>query len=116
MNLREAALELARRLSSTFLPDENGRRPCHGDDERFAPQPGRGPGGGPAELGDDRVLAGEVGENPGHGRCRSRGCGVGVRTSALIAGKSPVLASAAEGTGSGSNSRIRSWMSRVNAP
>ena len=39
MNLREVALELARRLSSTFLPDENGRRPCHGDDERFAKDP-----------------------------------------------------------------------------
>ena len=39
MNLREAALELARRLSSTFLPDENGRRPCHGNDERFAKDP-----------------------------------------------------------------------------
>jgi hypothetical protein len=38
-NLREVALELARRLSSTFLPDENGRRPCHGDDERFAKDP-----------------------------------------------------------------------------
>jgi hypothetical protein len=39
MNLREIALDLARRLSSTFLPDENGRRPCHGDDERFAKDP-----------------------------------------------------------------------------
>jgi len=38
-NLREVALELARRLSSTFLPDENGRRPCHGDDERYARDP-----------------------------------------------------------------------------
>ncbi len=39
MNLREAALELARRLSSTFLPDESGRRPCHGDDRRYAQDP-----------------------------------------------------------------------------
>ena len=39
MNLREVALDLARRLSSTFLPDENGRRPCHGDDPRFARDP-----------------------------------------------------------------------------
>jgi hypothetical protein len=39
MNLREVALELARRLSSTFLPDESGRRPCHGDDERYARDP-----------------------------------------------------------------------------
>jgi len=39
MNLREVALELAKRLSSTFLPDANGRRPCHGDDERFAKDP-----------------------------------------------------------------------------
>jgi hypothetical protein len=39
INLREVALELARRLSSTFLPDQNGRRPCHGDDARFAKDP-----------------------------------------------------------------------------
>jgi hypothetical protein len=39
MHLREIALDLARRLSSTFLPDENGRRPCHGEDERFAKDP-----------------------------------------------------------------------------
>jgi Glycosyl hydrolase family 63 C-terminal domain len=39
MNLREVALELARRLSSLFVPDEKGRRPCHGDDERFARDP-----------------------------------------------------------------------------
>ncbi|HEY3170622.1 MAG TPA: glucosidase, partial [Thermoanaerobaculia bacterium] len=39
MNLREIALDLARRLSSSFLPDENGRRPCHGEDERFAKDP-----------------------------------------------------------------------------
>src|SRR4029077_17763398 len=85
---------------------------------------------------DHRVLAGQVTEdarvpgrggagNSGHGRGQGPGpggtggsppCGegaVGVRTSALIAGKSPVLASATEGTGSGSSSRIRSWMSRV---
>jgi hypothetical protein len=39
MNLREFGLELSRRLASTFLPDENGRRPCHGDDPRFAKDP-----------------------------------------------------------------------------
>jgi hypothetical protein len=39
MNLRDVALELGRRLSSTFLPDENGRRPCHGDDPRWAKDP-----------------------------------------------------------------------------
>jgi hypothetical protein len=39
LNLREVAIELAKRLSSTFLPDENGRRPCHGDDERYAKDP-----------------------------------------------------------------------------
>jgi len=39
VNLREVALELARRLSSTFLPDGNGRRPCHGDDRRYAEDP-----------------------------------------------------------------------------
>jgi Mannosylglycerate hydrolase MGH1-like glycoside hydrolase domain/Glycosyl hydrolase family 63 C-terminal domain len=39
MNLRQVALELSRRLSSIFLPDVNGRRPCHGDDSRFATDP-----------------------------------------------------------------------------
>ena len=39
MNLRQVALELSRRLSSIFLPDANGRRPCHGDDSRFATDP-----------------------------------------------------------------------------
>jgi hypothetical protein len=39
MNLRSVALELADRLCATFLPDENGRRPCHGDDRRYAEDP-----------------------------------------------------------------------------
>ncbi len=36
MNLQDVALELATRLSRLFLRDEHGRRPCYGDDERFA--------------------------------------------------------------------------------
>jgi hypothetical protein len=39
MNLQQVSNELARRLSSLFLPDANGRRPCHGDDERYATDP-----------------------------------------------------------------------------
>ena len=39
LNLREAAHELAGRLASIFLPDANGRRPCHGDDPRYARDP-----------------------------------------------------------------------------
>ena len=39
MRLRDVALELSRRVVSLFLPDENGRRPCHGDDERYANDP-----------------------------------------------------------------------------
>jgi hypothetical protein len=35
-NLREIACELHARLTRIFLPDENGRRPCFGDDARFA--------------------------------------------------------------------------------
>ncbi len=31
VNLREAALEIQRRLGATFLADEHGRRPVHGD-------------------------------------------------------------------------------------
>ena len=33
------ARELAARLARLFLPDEHGRRPCHGDDGRFATDP-----------------------------------------------------------------------------
>jgi len=39
MNLREVARELTVRLTSLFLPDGSGRRPCHGDDTRFAGDP-----------------------------------------------------------------------------
>jgi hypothetical protein len=39
MNLREVARELARRLGSLFLPGPDGRRPCHGDDSRYAEDP-----------------------------------------------------------------------------
>ncbi|MBK1832541.1 MGH1-like glycoside hydrolase domain-containing protein [Roseibacillus ishigakijimensis] len=33
--LREVAIDLCDRLISLFLPDENGRRPCNGDDPRY---------------------------------------------------------------------------------
>jgi hypothetical protein len=36
MNLKDAAIELARRLCSIFLPNEQGQRPCHGQDLRYA--------------------------------------------------------------------------------
>lgn len=39
MNLAEVAMELASRLARIFLPDENGARPCHGGDARFASDP-----------------------------------------------------------------------------
>jgi len=39
MNLRQVALELSTRLAGIFLPDANGRRPCNGDDPRFATDP-----------------------------------------------------------------------------
>jgi hypothetical protein len=39
MNLKQVAEEIARRLVSLFLPDPAGRRPCHGDDPRFAEDP-----------------------------------------------------------------------------
>ena len=38
-NLREIAADLEVRLSSLFLPDKDGRRPCHGDETRFATDP-----------------------------------------------------------------------------
>jgi hypothetical protein len=39
VNLKEVAHELARRLSSLFLPDAGGRRPCHGEDTVYAVDP-----------------------------------------------------------------------------
>ncbi len=39
MNLREVAAELAARLASLFLPDASGRRPCHGEEGRYASDP-----------------------------------------------------------------------------
>jgi hypothetical protein len=38
-NLAEVACELAARLTRLFLPDGQGRRPCHGSDHRFAEDP-----------------------------------------------------------------------------
>jgi hypothetical protein len=39
MTLREVAIELSGRLTRLFLPDNSGRRPCHGDDPRYASDP-----------------------------------------------------------------------------
>ena len=39
LNLSEVARELTRRLTTLFLPDASGRRPCHGDDPRFRDDP-----------------------------------------------------------------------------
>ena len=35
MRLRDVALELSRRVVSLFLANKEGRRPCHGDDDRY---------------------------------------------------------------------------------
>ncbi len=37
--LSQCAAEIRRRLTRLFLPDDTGRRPCHGDDPRFAHDP-----------------------------------------------------------------------------
>ena len=39
LNLKQVAQEISRRLATIFLPDEKGRRPCHGDDARYADDP-----------------------------------------------------------------------------
>jgi glycogen debranching enzyme len=39
MTLREVAKEIASRVARLFLPDDTGRRPCHGDDPRWAADP-----------------------------------------------------------------------------
>jgi hypothetical protein len=39
VTLAEAAREIQSRLAALFLPDAQGRRPCHGGDERYATDP-----------------------------------------------------------------------------
>ena len=39
VSLWDAAREVESRLAKLFLPDANGRRPCHGDDPRYATDP-----------------------------------------------------------------------------
>ena len=39
LNLQQASREIAQRLTRLFLPDAEGRRPCHGDDRRFQSDP-----------------------------------------------------------------------------
>lgn len=39
VTLGEASRLLASRVASIFLPDDSGRRPCHGDDARYAGDP-----------------------------------------------------------------------------
>ncbi len=39
MNLKEVAFELNDRLVDLFRRDQNGRRPCHGDEQRYADDP-----------------------------------------------------------------------------
>ena len=39
LNLQEVAGRISQRVSSLFLPDSQGRRPCHGDDQRYAHDP-----------------------------------------------------------------------------
>jgi hypothetical protein len=39
LTLEEVAQELSRRLSNIFLPDEHGRRPCHGDVKKYSCDP-----------------------------------------------------------------------------
>jgi hypothetical protein len=39
LTLQQVADELGSRLMNTFISDKSGRRPCHGDDPRFAEDP-----------------------------------------------------------------------------
>ncbi len=39
INLKQVAMEIERRLARIFLADSNGRRPCHGDEPRWAEDP-----------------------------------------------------------------------------
>ena len=39
MTLSQVAAEISRRLSHLFLPDQSGRRPAHGDNQKFQQDP-----------------------------------------------------------------------------
>ncbi|XP_060066429.1 uncharacterized protein LOC132546729 [Ylistrum balloti] len=39
LRLRDVAKELCERLVSLFIPDKNGKRPCHGEDDKYASDP-----------------------------------------------------------------------------
>jgi hypothetical protein len=39
MNLQQVANEIVRRMVSLFLPNDQGSRPCHGQDARYATDP-----------------------------------------------------------------------------
>ncbi|HVT89852.1 MAG TPA: hypothetical protein VHD56_13440 [Tepidisphaeraceae bacterium] len=39
LNLKQVAREIEARLLKLFVPDETGRRPCHGDEKRYAEDP-----------------------------------------------------------------------------
>jgi len=72
VSLGEAADEISTRLIRLFTPDESGRRPCHGQDARYADDP----------LWRDLILFYEY----YHGDT-GRGCGASHQTgwSALVA-------------------------------
>ena len=84
---------------------------------------GRGTGRCSGELGDDGLLANQVAEHgcsgPSGGLRAVAGAGAERRAVGRLASHSrttgmlPVFSSVANGTGSGSSSRIRSWISRL---
>ena len=39
MNLKDVSLEICRRLTKLFLPDEHGKRPCHGEQDIYQRDP-----------------------------------------------------------------------------
>lgn len=39
LTLLEVSQEICRRIASIFVPGEDGKRPCHGDDPRYAEDP-----------------------------------------------------------------------------
>ncbi len=40
LTLQDVAREISERLSRLFVPDASGKRPCHGQDQRYADNPG----------------------------------------------------------------------------
>ena len=94
--LRDVSAEIRNRLTRIFLPDENGRRPCHGDDKRYSVD----------ENWKDLVLFYEFFDGD-----TGRGCGARYKTTFLKPGSQLRI-----GSVTGCNFWLYRYVTRTNVP